>query len=76
MIITDLVCTVDNTELVHVFFDKSLGQRYDKDGILRPWWTNASVTAFKERQECFVKQYSQYEMFGYHVSLFLQWNLR
>ena len=45
-----------------------LGQRYDKDGILRPWWTNASVSAFKERQECFVKQYSGYEMFGYGVS--------
>ena len=45
------------------------GQRYDKDGILRPWWTNESVAAFKEKQECFIKQYSGYEMFGFHVSI-------
>ena len=50
-----------------LYFVTTLGQRYDKDGILRPWWTNASVTAFQERQECFVKQYSGYEMFGYNV---------
>lgn len=47
----------------------TLGQRYDKNGVLTPWWTNASVTAFKKRQECFVKQYSGYEMFGYYVSV-------
>ena len=44
-----------------------VGQRYDKDGILTPWWTNASVEEFQKRQECFVKQYSEYELLGYHV---------
>lgn len=53
-------------ELTHGFDDQ--GQRYDKNGILEPWWTNASVKAFDERKECFVKQYSEYEMFGYHIN--------
>ena len=44
------------------------GQQYDKDGILRQWWTNTSVEHFKERQVCFEKQYSQYKLFGYSVS--------
>lgn len=53
-------------ELTHGFDDQ--GQRYDKDGILTPWWTNASVEEFQKRQECFVKQYSEYELLGYHVN--------
>ena len=44
------------------------GQQYDKNGILRKWWTNSSQEAFKERQICFEQQYSQYEMYGYNVS--------
>ena len=44
------------------------GQQYNQDGVLTPWWTNASVTAFKKKTQCFVNQYSQYSMFGYHVS--------
>ena len=46
----------------------STGQRFDKDGILRRWWTTDSINAFKERQQCFAEQYSQYEMFGFNVS--------
>lgn len=49
------------------------GQRYDKDGNLRPWWTDQSIAAFKERQQCFARQYSKYEMFGHYVSGFLQY---
>ncbi len=43
------------------------GQRYDKDGILEPWWSSDSVKAFDQRKECFVEQYSKYEVFGYQV---------
>lgn len=50
----------------HVHFHT--GQRYDKDGILRPWWTEESINAFKERQQCFAEQYSKYQMFGFNVS--------
>ena len=45
-----------------------LGQQYDENGILTQWWTDESVAAFKERQQCFVDQYSQYSMFGYNIS--------
>jgi len=44
------------------------GQRYDKEGVLTPWWSNISIDAFRERKECFVDQYSKYELFGYKVS--------
>ena len=44
------------------------GRLYDKNGIRRQWWTNASIEEFIERTQCFVQQYSKYEMFGYHVS--------
>ncbi len=48
----------------------SPGQRYDKDGILEPWWSSDSVKAFDQRKECFVEQYSKYEVFGYQVRAF------
>ena len=44
------------------------GQQYNEDGILTQWWTNASVAAFKERQQCFVDQYSSYSIFGYNIN--------
>jgi endothelin-converting enzyme len=53
-------------ELTHGFDDE--GQQYDGNGTLRHWWTNASVEAFKKRQVCFEKQYSQYELFGYNIN--------
>jgi len=53
-------------ELTHGFDDQ--GQQYNKDGILEQWWTNYSTANFRERQQCFVDQYSQYELFGYHVN--------
>ena len=28
------------------------------------WWTDESVQAFKQREPCFIDQYSQYSMFG------------
>ena len=44
------------------------GRRYDKDGRERMWWTEEAVQAFKDRSQCFVEQYSNYEMFGIPVS--------
>lgn len=44
-----------------------LGQRFNKDGILTQWWTNASQNAFNQRKECFVRQYSGYELQGQMV---------
>ncbi|XP_064384116.1 endothelin-converting enzyme 1-like [Halichondria panicea] len=40
----------------------------DKDRILEPWSSSDSVKAFDERKECFVEQYSKYEVFGYQIN--------
>ena len=53
-------------ELTHGFDDQ--GQQYDKDGNLMPWWDDTSTQRFKDRQACFVDQYSSYELFGIHVN--------
>ena len=54
--------------IVHIFL---LGRLYDKCGNKREWWTNSSIAEFNEKTQCFVQQYSEYNMFGYHVSVFL-----
>ena len=53
-------------ELTHGFDDQ--GQQYDKDGILRKWWTNSSLENFKKKQLCFEKQYSQYQINNQHIN--------
>ena len=55
-------------ELTHGFDDQ--GREYDKTGTLRPWWNNGSVEEFKKRAECFVDQYSEFEINGENVSGF------
>ncbi|XP_048750063.2 neprilysin-1-like [Ostrea edulis] len=45
-------------EMTHGFDDS--GRRYDGAGNLKQWWSNASVTNFKERADCMSKQYSSY----------------
>ena len=44
-----------------------VGRQFDKDGIQRMWWTEEVVEAFNDRAQCFVNQYSMYEMFGISV---------
>lgn len=45
-------------EITHGFDDS--GRQYDGTGNLQQWWTNASVTNFKERADCMTNQYSSY----------------
>ncbi|XP_053715599.1 phosphate-regulating neutral endopeptidase PHEX isoform X2 [Synchiropus splendidus] len=45
-------------ELTHGF--DSNGRKYDKNGNLGPWWSNASVTAFNDKAQCMIDQYSSY----------------
>ncbi|KAM9827870.1 phosphate-regulating neutral endopeptidase PHEX isoform 2-T2 [Neosynchiropus ocellatus] len=45
-------------ELTHGF--DSNGRKYDKNGNLGPWWSNASVTAFNDKAQCMIDQYSDY----------------
>ncbi len=45
-------------ELTHGFDDS--GRRFDYDGALRDWWTEADAEAFEERAACFEQQYAAY----------------
>ena len=47
-------------EISHGFDDQ--GSRFDAQGNLRNWWTDADLQHFKERTECIVKQYSAFEV--------------
>lgn len=49
-------------ELTHAFDDQ--GREYDKEGNLRPWWQNESLTAFQNHTACMEEQYSQYQVNG------------
>lgn len=45
-------------ELSHAF--DPTGRRYDSRGLLRNWWTPATVAAFESRQRCLEEQYGNY----------------
>jgi len=45
-------------ELSHGFDDS--GRKFDGDGNLRDWWTEADAKAFEERAACIADQYSGY----------------
>ncbi len=45
-------------ELTHGFDDS--GRRYDGEGNLRDWWTQADGEAFDKRAECEVNEYNQF----------------
>ncbi|XP_041911816.1 LOW QUALITY PROTEIN: endothelin-converting enzyme 2 [Arvicola amphibius] len=49
-------------ELTHAFDDQ--GREYDKEGNLRPWWQNESLTAFQNHTACMEEQYNQYKVNG------------
>ncbi len=49
-------------ELTHGFDDQ--GRRFDAEGNLRDWWTEADGKAFEERAGCFADQYAGYTVFG------------
>ncbi|XP_058803973.1 endothelin-converting enzyme homolog isoform X2 [Phymastichus coffea] len=53
-------------ELTHAFDDQ--GREYDLHGNLHQWWNNATIERFKNRTECFVEQYSKFEIEGRHVN--------
>ncbi|QIG81878.1 M13 family metallopeptidase [Stakelama tenebrarum] len=46
-------------ELSHHFDDQ--GAKYDAEGRLTQWWTDADTEAFKARTQALVAQYDQYE---------------
>lgn len=56
------ICMRDPENLI--LYLKMTGRNFDKDGIARQSWTNASVVAFEERLSCFIDQYSTYTIEG------------
>lgn len=46
-------------EFTHGFDDQ--GSKYDKDGNLNPWWTEANEKQFNAKTEIIVKQFDKYE---------------
>lgn len=51
------------------------GRMFDKDGNLRQWWTNSTVTEYVNRTACFTKQYGDYYVkeVDEHVSHRVYW---
>lgn len=47
-------------EVTHGFDDT--GRKHDKDGQKRAWWDNDTVAAYQERANCFVEQFSRFEV--------------
>lgn len=47
-------------ELTHGFDDQ--GRKFDLKGNMEDWWTEADAKAFESRAQCFVDQYSAYEV--------------
>ncbi|XP_047099177.1 endothelin-converting enzyme homolog [Schistocerca piceifrons] len=47
-------------EVTHGFDDT--GRQYDPRGELVPWWTNRTVEAYSNRTQCYINQYSAYEV--------------
>lgn len=45
-------------ELTHAF--DSAGRLYNQEGRLSKWWTSRTEEGFKKKQDCIVKQYSEY----------------
>ncbi|KAF9972363.1 hypothetical protein BGZ73_004531 [Actinomortierella ambigua] len=54
--------TVVAHEIGHGFDNN--GRRYDENGIIREWWTEASVAKFEEKAQCFMGQYGNYTITG------------
>ncbi|KAF1934863.1 endothelin-converting enzyme 1 [Clathrospora elynae] len=54
--------SVAGHELSHAF--DSTGRHYDQNGNYTDWWSNATVDAFKEKTDCFVKQYANFTVPG------------
>jgi putative endopeptidase len=54
-------------EITHGYDDQ--GRKFDAEGNLKDWWTDADATAFEARAQKVVDQYSAYEVMpGVHVN--------
>uniref|UniRef100_A0A915I6D4 Peptidase M13 C-terminal domain-containing protein n=1 Tax=Romanomermis culicivorax TaxID=13658 RepID=A0A915I6D4_ROMCU len=37
-----------------------LGHQFDKNGVIRNWWSPSTEKNYEEQTQCFIKQYSNY----------------
>jgi endothelin-converting enzyme len=51
---------VGGHELAHAF--DSSGRQYDEHGNYTDWWDPATVAAYEERAQCFVRQYDRFSV--------------
>ena len=61
-------------ELTHAFDDQ--GREYDKQGNLHRWWQNSTLQHFEERIQCFMDQYSSFQINGDHVSITCKYHIK
>jgi endothelin-converting enzyme/putative endopeptidase len=47
-------------EMTHGFDDQ--GSQFDSEGNLKNWWSEEDLKNFKERAQCIIKQFNQYEV--------------
>ena len=40
------------------------GRQFDERGNLENWWTDSTLTKFKDKTKCIVKQYGDYKQIG------------
>ncbi|KAL8865286.1 MAG: hypothetical protein Q9174_006969, partial [Haloplaca sp. 1 TL-2023] len=50
--------SISGHELTHAF--DSSGRHYDETGNFTDWWDPPTITAFKQKTQCFVDQYSNF----------------
>ena len=62
-------CVLACMIMLLVYAPALTGHQYNKDGNLVQWWTNASLAAFNQRAQCFVNQYSGYNLQGEQVTM-------
>jgi len=46
-------------EILHGF--DSTGRLFDENAAFKTWWDNGTISAFKERAQCFIDQYGAFE---------------
>lgn len=39
-----------------------IGRQFDSEGNMKQWWNNATITAFRNRAQCIIDQYSRYKV--------------
>ncbi|EFO26887.1 hypothetical protein LOAG_01595 [Loa loa] len=54
-------------EMIHGFDDR--GSQFDHQGNLRDWWDGATKQNFKEKKDCFMKEYNNYIVPGTNLHI-------